>query len=79
MRKVNRLRESLFTLMSADYPDRKAIETTITEINRTQQDIQKLIVAHMLEFKSVLDKDQQKKFFDLIQGAMTKMHEIECP
>ena len=77
--KVNRLRESLFTLVRADHPDRKAIETTITEINRTQQDIQKLIVVHMLEFKSVLDKDQQKKFFDLIQGAMTKMHEIECP
>jgi Spy/CpxP family protein refolding chaperone len=75
--KVNRLRESLFALMRSDHPDSAAVETTIADINRTQQDIQKLIVAHMLEFKSMLDKEQQKKFFDLIQGAMTKMHEIE--
>jgi hypothetical protein len=41
--------------------------------------MQKLIVAHMLEFKSMLDKDQQQKFFDLIQRAMTRMQEIQCP
>lgn len=77
--KVERLRESLFELMRAEHPDSKAIEKTIAGINRTQQDIQKLIVAHMLGFKSMLDKEQQKKFFNLIQGVMAKNQGIECP
>jgi hypothetical protein len=76
---VDRLRRSLFELMSVDHPDRKAIEAKAAEINRVQEDMQKLVVAHMLEFKSMLDKGQQKKFFDLIQGAMTGMQGIQCP
>jgi Spy/CpxP family protein refolding chaperone len=76
---VDRLRESLIELMRAEGPDRKAIETDINEINGVQQEIQKMIVAHMLDFKSTLDRDQQKKFFDLIQGAMGMRHEIQCP
>ncbi len=77
--KVDRLRRSLFELMKADDPDSKAVETTIAEINGVQQEMQKMIVAHMLEFKSMLAKDQQKKFFDLIQGAMRGRQEIQCP
>jgi Spy/CpxP family protein refolding chaperone len=76
---VDQLRRSLFELMGADNPDSKAIETTIAKINRVQEDIQKMIVAHMLEFKAMLDEGQQKKFFDLIQGAMTRRQEIQCP
>jgi Spy/CpxP family protein refolding chaperone len=77
--KVDRLRRSLFDLIKADDPDSKAVETTIAEINGVQQEMQKMIVAHMLEFKSMLAKDQQKKFFDLIQGAMAGRQEIQCP
>jgi Spy/CpxP family protein refolding chaperone len=76
---VDRLRKSLFELMGADHPDSKAIEATIAEINGVQEDMQKLVAAHMLQFKSMLDKDQQKKFFDLVRGALTKMQEIGCP
>jgi Spy/CpxP family protein refolding chaperone len=76
---INRLRGSLFELMRADQPDTQAIDATIAEINRIQRDMQKLIVAHMLEFKSMLDKGQQKRFFDLIQGAMRgRGQEIGC-
>jgi Spy/CpxP family protein refolding chaperone len=76
---VDRLRRSLFDLMRADSPDSKAIEATIAQINGVQEDMQKLVVTHMLEFRSMLDKDQQKKFFDLIQGAMTRRQAIQCP
>jgi Spy/CpxP family protein refolding chaperone len=76
---VDRLRKSLFELMSVDHPDNKTIEATIAEINGVQEDMQKLVVAHLLEFKSLLNKNQQKKFFELIQGAMKKAHEIRCP
>ena len=77
--KVERLRDSLIELMRADRTDRKAIETDINEINGVQQEMQKMTVAHMLDFKSTLDRDQQKKFFDLIQGAVGMRHEINCP
>jgi Spy/CpxP family protein refolding chaperone len=76
---VDRLRTSLFRLMRAEFPNSKAIEATISEISRVQEDMQKLVVAHMLQFKSMLNEDQQRKFFDLIQGAMATRQEIQCP
>ena len=77
--KVDRLRRSLFEIMGTNSPDGKAIEKTIAEINGVQEDMQKMVVAHMLQFKSMLDKSQQEKFFELIQGATMRSHEIECP
>ena len=76
---VDRLRTSLFGLMRADNPDQKAIDATIAEINKTQQEMQKTVVAHMLEFKSMLDKDQQKKFLDMVEGAMGQRGQTICP
>ena len=76
---IDRLRRSLFELMGVEHPDNKAIEAAIAEINGVQEDMQKMVVAHMLEFKSMLDKDQQKEFVDLIQGAMMNTQEIQCP
>ena len=73
------MRGSLFGLMGADNPDHKAIEATITRINNSQYDMQKMVVAHMLEFKAMLDKEQQKKFLLLIEGAMGKRKEMLCP
>lgn len=77
--KVDRLRRSLFELMGADPPDSKAIEEKIAEINGAQREMQKLVVSHMLEFKSMLDSEQQKKFFDLIQETMRGNEGARCP
>ena len=41
--------------------------------------MQKSVVSHMLDFKSMLDKEQRKKFFDLIQGAMDLRNDGVCP
>jgi uncharacterized membrane protein len=77
---VDGLREELFGLMRADDPDEKAIAATIAQINSIQEKMQRTVVAHMLEFKSMLDKQQRKKFFDLVEGAMTQRSgEIQCP
>ncbi len=65
--------------MRADNPDQKAIEATIAQINKTQEEMQKTVVAHMLEFKSMLDKDQQQKFLNMIEGAMGQRGEMQCP
>jgi Spy/CpxP family protein refolding chaperone len=77
--KVDRLRTSLITLMRADNPDNMAIETTITQINKIQEDMQKTVVSHMLEFKSMLNKNQQKKFLDMIEGTMGQRMGGICP
>jgi Spy/CpxP family protein refolding chaperone len=76
---VDRLRNSLIVLMGAENPDHKAIEGTITQINKIQEDMQKTVVSHMLEFKSMLNKDQQKKFLLLIEGAMGQGRQAVCP
>jgi hypothetical protein len=69
---VDQMRGSLFGLLRADVPDSQAIQGTILKINRIQAEMQKMVVAHMLEFKAMLDKDQQNKFLGLIEGAMVK-------
>lgn len=76
---IGRLRGSLLDLMRADNPDKKAIEAAVTQISNAQEDIQNLVVAHMLEFKARLDKDQQEKFLDLIAGAMSHLKDGGCP
>ena len=76
---VDRLRTSLIARMRADNPDHKAIEETITQINKIQEDMQKDVVSHMLEFKALLDKDQQKKFLDMIEGTMGQHGQVVCP
>jgi Spy/CpxP family protein refolding chaperone len=65
-------RTEMLNLMQADIPDRRAIDTTISDISRIQEDMQRVVAMHMLEEKATLDKDQQKKFIDLIKNAMTK-------
>ena len=63
---------TMLNFMRADVPDRRAIDTAISDISRIQEDMQRVVAMHILEEKATLDKDQQKKFFDLIEDAMAK-------
>jgi Spy/CpxP family protein refolding chaperone len=76
---IDQMRGSLFGLLRADTPDSKAIDEAISRINHQQHDMQQMVIAHLLEFKAMLDKNQQKKFLDLIEGAMGKRKETLCP
>jgi Spy/CpxP family protein refolding chaperone len=78
-RNIEQKRVSLVALIQADSPDGNAIDTTIAEINQLQLEVQKTAVTHMLEFKGMLDTDQQKKFLGLVEGAMTKREGLRCP
>jgi Spy/CpxP family protein refolding chaperone len=71
-------RKKLFALIRADKSETKAIEATINEISSMQKDLQKNIVLHILETKAQLNKDQQKKLFDLIENAMHTGGQIGC-
>jgi hypothetical protein len=65
-------RVTLLNLMRADIPDKKAIDTVISDISGKQEEMQRVVAMHILEEKATLDKDQQKKFLDLIENAMTR-------
>ncbi len=72
-------RKDLVTLMRDQKPDKKAIDVTIKEISGKQEEMQRMIVGHMLEIKSSLDADQQRKFFDLIERNMAGSGQMTCP
>lgn len=76
---IDRLRTSLLTQMRSAQPDGKAIEDIVARINHLQEEMQQTVVSHMLEFKSMLNPDQQKKFFDLVDRAMANRIETQCP
>lgn len=65
-------RKSLIDLIRQENPDREAIDNVIAEINKIQEEIQRMIVIHILEEKSLFDRGQQKKFLDFIENAMSE-------
>ena len=60
-------------------PDRKTLNGTIKEISGQQEEMQRMIVGHMLEIKSSLDVEQQRKFLDLIELNMAGSGRMSCP
>ena len=71
-------RKKLFMLIRTDQPETPAIDATINEMSLMQQNLQKSIVQHILETKSLLNKEQQKKFLDLIENTMHRGRQAEC-
>ena len=72
-------RKELIALMRQDNPDRKALASVVSEISGMQEEMQRMIAMHMLDMKAGLDKEQQKKFLDLIDNAMTEGRQMGCP
>lgn len=72
-------RSALLELMRAEKPDKPAINAAIIDINRMQGDMQRMVITHMLEMKAMLNKDQQKRFFDLIEKTMGANMEMPMP
>lgn len=76
---IARKKKELLTVMRADNPNEKAIDDITAEISSMQEDMQRLITAHILEEKALLDKKQQEKFLDLLEKTMTEGGQAECP
>lgn len=68
--KVIRKRMELLAILRSDSSDPQVVKDKLAEIGKLQGEVQKMAANHMLEVKGLLDKDQQNKFFDLIQEAM---------
>lgn len=75
---IDAKRKELIALMRDQNPDKKAIDRTIKEISGKQEEMQRMIAGHILAIKESLDKDQQKKFLDLIERAMTEEGALGC-
>ncbi len=64
---MNRLRTELIDLIAIDEPDRQAIAAKQKQIRNGQEQMQQLVVEHLLAEKEVLTTAQQKTLFDLIR------------
>ena len=60
-------RVDLVDLLTESEPDRKKINEKLIEIESLQGNLQRLIIEHLLKQKTVLDPEQQKMFFSLIE------------
>jgi hypothetical protein len=76
---IDAKRKELVALMRYQNPEKKAIDRTIKEISGKQEEMQRMIVGHMLEIKSTLEVDQQRKFLDLIERNMAGSGQMACP
>jgi Spy/CpxP family protein refolding chaperone len=76
---IDTKRKALVALMRHQKTDKKAIDAAIKEISGKQEEMQRMIAGHMLEIKSSLDADQQRKLFDLIERNMAGGEQMACP
>lgn len=71
-------RKELIGLLRAAEPAAGAVDAAIARVSALQEEMQKKITGHMLEEKALLDREQQRRFFDLIEGAMEQGGEAAC-
>ncbi len=69
---IMRERKALLSLLRDDSAGKEAIDGEISRISNVQEDIQRAAAAHILEEKSLLDRDQQKQFFDLLERSISE-------
>jgi Spy/CpxP family protein refolding chaperone len=74
--KITEKRRELITLLRQENPDRKAVASVVSQISGMQEQMQEMIAMHILDMKARLDKEQQKRFLDLIENAMTEGRQI---
>ena len=64
---INRLRRELIDLLEEARPDQQALARKQQEILEGQRKMQQMIVDELIEEKSILKPEQQKKLFELIR------------
>lgn len=70
--KIIEKRRRVLELLKEDKPDREAIDSVLSEIRELQWRIQKLAVGHIIDEKSVFNKEQQAKFYGLLEKRLEK-------
>ena len=72
-------REDLIRLLRAEDPDTASIHDVLTRISRSQEELERMVAAHILQQKAVLGRQQQDKFLDLIQNAVMQRSSGKAP
>jgi len=57
----------LIDLLSMEHPDRLAIDAKQLEIQTLQQQLQAMVIDHLLEERRILTPEQRQRFFALIR------------
>lgn len=65
-------RRDLLGVLKEEHPDRAAIDSLLSEIVGLQGKIEAQAVEHILNEKSVLDKEQQAEFVKLLEKRLEK-------
>lgn len=71
-------KKALLALMRTGNPSPDTVAAAVAEIGGMQERMQHTIVMHMLEMKGMLGREQQEKFLDLIEKAMTEGGQPGC-
>ncbi len=68
-------KDLLIKLLSQKDVTRSQAEQLQEQIAMIQENIQKVVISHLLDMKTILNENQQKYFFELLQ---TRMNSQEC-
>jgi Spy/CpxP family protein refolding chaperone len=68
-------RDELFHLMRQDVHDPNQLRSAVAELSKKQEEAEWMVTSHILHLKSMLNKEQQKKFMELIENAFRDGHQ----
>jgi Spy/CpxP family protein refolding chaperone len=63
-------RDILIRLLEKEELDRRLIEKTRKEIAAIQDEIQREVVVHITQTREILNPEQKKRFFEMLQNSM---------
>jgi hypothetical protein len=72
-------KDAMISELSGERRSLDQVETVRRQIATIQNKIQKTVIAHILDVKTILDADQQKRFFNLLRENMIQEHPMFSP
>ncbi|HEY4705929.1 MAG TPA: periplasmic heavy metal sensor [Thermodesulfobacteriota bacterium] len=70
-------RKALLAVLKEDRPDRAAIDAILSDMVALQGKIEAQAMEHIINEKSVLDKEQQARFMNLLEKRLERAHSRE--
>jgi Spy/CpxP family protein refolding chaperone len=72
-------KKTMIALLSGEKTTEDRIEALRREMANIQSNIQKTVIAHILDVKAILNAHQRELFFDLLHASMTHDHHMFDP
>ena len=71
---MEKKKDAMISLLGGEDVAPTRIEALRMEMATIQDNIQKTVIAHVLDVKEVLNSKQREQFFDLLRRSMTQEH-----